>query len=240
MTLTPFGYFDLIEKFSQSGCVVCNLLTRDVGRVLDSLLNEHVVEPEIHEKLRASRGLCNEHGWQLAQMGNVMGVGILYQAVLHEVLKSLRKASPDGNSQTRIARRLFSQSGNNAALVDALEAKAPCLVCEMENDYESRYVSVLADQLKVEKMQSAFRQSEGLCLEHFKQTLDYARDKESSQLLIDIQRDIWESLYVEVSDFVRKYEFKYAKEKMGAEGDSWLRTLARMSGEKGMFGMRRK
>jgi hypothetical protein len=208
--------------------------------MLDSLLTEYVVEPDMHETMRASRGLCNEHGWQLVEMGNVMGIGILYQAVLHEVLKIMRKSTPDGKSQTGLARRLFSQTGNNAALVSALEAKQTCHVCETENDYEARYISVLVDQIQVEKMQSAFRASQGLCLEHFKQALDQTTDKDSSQILVDIQRDIWEKLYVEISDFVRKNEFKYAHEKMGAEGDSWWRVLARMSGEKGIFGMRRK
>lgn len=239
MTLTPLGYFDLIETFPNSGCAVCNLLKRDMHNLLDSLLYEYVVDPDMHDTFRAARGLCNEHSWQLAEMGNVMGIGILYQAVLDEVLKVMRQNPFGGNTQNSLSRRLFSQS-SNGALADALEPKQACYACESQNDYEARYLGVLVDQLTTDKMQTAFRDSEGLCLEHFKQALGYAQDKTRSQLLVEIQREIWEGLYTELSDFVRKYEFKYADQQMGAEGDSWLRTVARMSGEKGIFGMRRK
>src|SRR2546429_8463381 len=86
--VTPLGYFELIEAFPDSGCAICRLVLRDVDHLLDSLLYEHINDPDIQRRYRASRGLCNEHSWQLVRhKGNSLGIAILYGAVIDELLK---------------------------------------------------------------------------------------------------------------------------------------------------------
>ena len=72
--LFPFGYYDLIEAFSQSGCAVCRLVKRDVQRNLNAILYEFVTDGEIYNRFRASRGLCAEHGQMLMGFGNALGI----------------------------------------------------------------------------------------------------------------------------------------------------------------------
>lgn len=236
--LTPFGFFDLIETFPKHGCAVCNLLLRDVDRLLDSIVYEFVTDPEMQNKFRASRGLCNEHSWQLAKIGNALGVAILYEGVIDEVLKTLDQVAVGGGSQNGFARRLFQQN-SNAALLAALEATQPCIACEAENAAEAEYVNVLSSYLSDERMAQAYRASDGLCFDHFKQTLGQTSDAEKAKLLIGIQREIWQRLQAELLEFMRKNDFQHAAEAMGAEGDSWLRAVGRVGGEKGVFGLRR-
>jgi hypothetical protein len=233
--LTQFGYFDLLDEMTKSGCPVCNLLVRNTKKMLNTMLYEYVIEPEMHHIFRASRGLCNVHGWQLTEQSNVMSIAVLYKAVLDEILKEVA----NGKSSRKRVRQLFNKK-ENGELVDSLAHNAPCPVCEKNTDYGGRYVAVFSDKLTDEKFASAYQDSDGLCLDHFMQALNHSSDHKNTQVLVEMQRAIWDRLKHDLSEFVRKYDYNNAHEAIGAEGDSWLRAVRQMSGEKGVFGLRDK
>ena len=86
--MKPLNYYDFLQYFAQPGCLVCNLVERDVAKYLDSLMYEYVNAPITHEAMRASRGLCAQHNSQLADYGaSVLGISILQSVILDEVLK---------------------------------------------------------------------------------------------------------------------------------------------------------
>jgi hypothetical protein len=225
---TPFGYYDLLETFVQPGCAVCRLLAHDVDRFLDTLLYEYPVEPTMQNNFRASRGLCHEHSWQLTRYNSVLAVGILYDAALDEVLRLIDATPPD--RQSGLARLL--NSGTNSALADALAPQKPCPACVVRDDAEKRYLDVIGGYMIEVKFGDAFRASEGLCLAHFRGALYAAHDAENARLLTTGQREIWTRLKGELETFLHKMDAHY-HQAMGAESTSWLRTLARMAGEKG-------
>jgi len=231
--LTPFGYFDLLDEMTKVGCPVCNLLVRNTQKMLNTILYEYVTEPETHMMFRASRGLCNVHGWELTKQSNVMSIAVLYKAVLDEVLKEVDK----GQSPQKRMRQLFNKK-ENGELVDALAHNAPCPVCEKNTDFEGRYIAVFSDKLTDEKFAGAYKDSEGLCLDHFMQTLERSSSQANTQALVEMQKVIWGRLKFDLSEFVRKYDYNNAHEAIGAEGNSWLRAVRQMSGEKGVFGLR--
>jgi len=231
--LTPFGYFDLMDEMTKTGCPVCNLLVRNTKKMLNTILYEYVTEPETHQMFRASRGLCNVHGWQLTEQSNVMSIAVLYKAVLDEILKDVAK----GQSPSKRVRQLFGKKGNDG-LVDSLSHNAPCPVCEKNTNFEGSYIAVFSDKLTEEKFASLFQESDGLCLDHFMQSIDRSTSQENTQVLVEMQTIIWERLKFDLSEFVRKYDYNNAHEAIGVEGTSWLRAVRQMSGEKGVFGLR--
>ena len=231
--LTPLTYYDLMDELEKPGCPICRLLVRSVKKVLDTLLYEYVTEPEMHQLFRSSRGLCNVHGWQLAQMGNVMSIAVLYQGVIDEVLRQLPAAPP---AQSR-ARRLFGKAGNDQ-LPAALEPKLPCPACQKRDEYESRYVAVFSAHLTDAKLLAAYRRSDGLCIDHFKQVIRHSPDAAAAQPFIALQAQIWQQLLHELAEFERKYDHSNAAETIGSEGDSWLRAIRQLTGDKGVFGLR--
>lgn len=234
---TPFGYFDLMDEMTKSGCPICNLLVRDTQKLLNTILYEYVTEPEMHHMLRTSRGLCNVHGHQLAELGNALSIATLYHAILDEILKELDRSTSNSKPQQRSVRRIFGRA-DNTAVVQALDPKQNCHVCEKNTEYEKRFVNVFTDYLSDDKLLSAYHQSDGLCLAHFKQVLSQSSNQEDSQNLINIQREIWMQLKHETSEFMRKYDFNNADELMSIEeSDSWLRVIRQVSGEKGVFGL---
>jgi hypothetical protein len=235
LTLKPFSFYDLVETFAQPGCAICNLLLRDAERYLDSLLYEYVTETETNNAFRAGRGLCNEHGWQLTRFkGRVLGTAILYEAAVDEVLKIV-EATP---AQSSLPQWLGKLSRTNPSqLADVLEPQGPCLVCETLARSEQIYVEAFSQHLAEPVLEKAYRNSDGLCLPHFRHAL---RQPQDSGLLIEIQVALWEKLKAELGEFIRKNDYNFADESIGAEGDSWLRAIRRMGGEKGIFGLRRR
>ena len=222
---TPFGYFDLLEAFPQPGCAVCRLLRHDVERFLDTLLYELPVDPVTQNNFRASRGLCHEHSWQLTRFNSVLAVGILYDAALDELLHLIENTSSE--RQSALARL----RGATSALADALEAQQPCPACVARDDAEKRYLQVIGEYVGEARLGAAFRQSEGLCLPHFRGALLQMRDPENARLLTELQLGKWTALKRELEEFLHKMDAHYHAP-IGAESTSWLRTLARMVGEK--------
>lgn len=231
-----FGFYDLVEQFAEPGCPVCALLLKDAGRLLDKILYELVTDPPTQTAFRTSRGLCSEHGQELIEFSHALGIAILYEAVLDATLKALDKAeyaSPGGLS------RLWNPPAPNAALTAALEPSAPCVACAAQNENEARYIQILSDHIGEEKLAEAYRASDGLCREHFQMVISATHDAERTRRLVTIQRDIWIRLRAELREFARKYDFKHAAEKMGAEGDSWRRAVSSYSGNPAVMGLRR-
>jgi hypothetical protein len=237
--VTPLAYFDLVETFPKPGCAVCNLVLRDVDHFLDSLLYERVNEPDSHRAFRARRGLCNEHAWQLIRYkGGALGIAILYNATLDEVLKVVEQVPMAMPTAPSGIGRFLNSSTDSAglSLAERLEPTLPCPACELRNGSERGYVRVLSEYIEDTRLQEAYRASDGLCLPHFRQVLRLLKTAERFRLLVSVQSAIWRKLKADLNEFMEKNDHRRAHEAMGAEGDSWQRAARRMAGEKGVFG----
>lgn len=235
--MKPLSYFDLVEAFSQTGCAVCNLLQRDSRRYLDAMLYERVNDPSTHQGFRGRRGLCNEHSWQLTRLhGYSLGIAILYRASVDEILNTIEQA-PSTTAPAGLA-RLFGNSADSGAvsLADHLQPQKSCLACQALAESEKGYIWTLDKYITDERMTAAYRASSGLCLPHFRQALQQASDAAQANLLISIQRAIWSNLKAELEEFIAKNDYRRSGEKMGAEGDSWLRAIESLAGKEGVFG----
>jgi hypothetical protein len=232
---TPFGYFDLMEAFPGSGCAICRLALRDVEQFLDSLLYEHVNDPDIQRRYRASRGLCNEHSGQLVRhKGNSLGIAILCGAVINELLKIT--AETYTASKPQLARRLGFQAGQNVLAVE-LKPQIPCMACRSLEDSQARYVQGFVENFSDTAFRQTYGASSGLCLPHFCRALTEIRNATELQTLVSIQKAIWSKLRAELEEFQAKNDYRRIREKMGAEGDSWLRAIGLIAGEAGVFGL---
>jgi len=231
--MKPLNYYDFLTHFAQPGCLICNLVDRDVRRYLDSLLYEYVNAPVTHEAMRASRGLCAQHNSQLVDYGaSVLGIAILEAAILDEVL--MLAASPGGGSALARLR-----GGTGRALADQLEPDAPCSACEALNKAQQLHIDALAFHIDDADLAAAYRQSNGLCLPHVRLALRAAPGAGHVAALVAIQTAIWAALKGELDEFARKYDINHADEMMGAEGDSWRRALGLIAGRREVLGLRR-
>jgi len=232
--MKPLNYYDFMEYFAQPGCLICNLVARDVHRYLDSLMYEYVNAPMTHEAMRASRGLCAQHSSQLEDYGaSVLGIAILQSAILDELL-GLSAGSGGGSALSR----LRGAVKKGATLADNLEPDAPCAACETLAKSQQLHVDALAWHIDDKELAEAYRASDGLCLPHVRLVLRAAPGAAHVNTLVSIQTALWGQLKSELDEFARKYDINHADEMMGAEGDSWRRALGLIAGMKSVFGLR--
>lgn len=240
---TPFAYFDLVETFPKPGCAVCVLMQRDVARYIDNVLFEFANEPDLRATFSAGRGMCIEHGLMLKnnKIGNVIGIARLYRESLDDLLKILDdKTVPPVPTRGLFGRSKTSPVGES--LADQLEPQngAGCIACERLNEYEQTYLDMFNRYLSDTRFIDAFRQSEGLCLPHFRRALRTVEQPADTERLVSIQRDIWTALRDQVALFHEKQNYEHIGEAFGVEADSWIRAILRFAGEKGIFGTRRQ
>lgn len=225
-------YVELLDWLSRRGCPVCGLLLRDENRYIDSLLYEFVNDSGIQQAFRRGRGLCNHHSWLLTHhYGYSLGVSILFEAALDEVINILESENTTvglARLETVVNRWLGDKS--KTGLADKLEPEIPCLACVSLCEAEARYLSTFAQYWSDTALQSAYQQSNGLCLPHFREILRRMSEPEERAQLVKIQRAKWETLKHELSQYQVKSAFNYVGEGFGADADSWRRAVASMTG----------
>ncbi|MBN8635872.1 MAG: hypothetical protein J0M07_11160 [Anaerolineae bacterium] len=228
----PQTYVDLLDRFGRRGCVVCGLLHSAENHYIDSLLYEYSNDPGVHDKFRHGRGLCNHHSWMLTHHhGYALGVSILFEAVLDEVLDLLDSENatvPISRLETAVGGWLGGKGPTK--LADKLEPETPCLACVSLCTSENQYVETLATYWNDTALQRAYQQSSGLCLPHFRDVLRRIADPKDRAYLVEVQRAKWEALKGELNQFQLKSAFNYVGEPLGAEADSWRRAVASMTG----------
>jgi hypothetical protein len=93
-----------------------------------------------------------------------------------------------------------------------------------------RVVNSLASALREGDFLGEYRQSHGLCLPHLKQLLPRLDQKRQATVL-DHQRRRMESLKNELSEFIRKSDYRFHDEPIGGEGDSYKRAADMVKGK---------
>lgn len=81
-----------------------------------------------------------------------------------------------------------------------------------------------------EGLESDYRASAGFCLPHFRLAVKRGTDKETFTALVEAQKAVWQRLDAELSEFIRKNDYRYMQEGFGVEGNSWLRVIEAISG----------
>jgi hypothetical protein len=80
-----------------------------------------------------------------------------------------------------------------------------------------------------------FSRSAGICFPHLTLAIEKYPEHRNLGLLVQRQMKKWESLKVELEEFIRKHDYKCAHEPQGAESDSWKRALEMLVGKREVF-----
>jgi hypothetical protein len=232
-------YYDLIEACRQTACPVCQLVQRGVQGYLKSLFYENVNDPETRLGLRETMGFCHDHAWLLldAEIGDALGVSIIYHDVLGFTLKRLSQTDADFRTRWRFAkllRRVFTRlAARRSRTAQIFFPVKHCPVC-LERDTTTRLViDALADSLTDEAMTQALAASSGLCLPHLSMTFERVRDIHAHDYLLAVTQDRLGDLRQELAEFIRRNDYRFHDEQIGAEGTAWRRVVGIVVGEKG-------
>jgi hypothetical protein len=218
----------LLEALRGPGCALCALRHEAVDRYLDTLLYEHVNDSGLRQALARSRGFCRDHAWMLIGFGDSLGTALLYRDQVAHALRDVQQAAREGR---RPGRRLWrGHAASPAAVLRTLRSGAPCPACAIALDAETRYLTLLLAALDDPEMRRALERSSFLCLPHLMRALDLARSADQSTALLEMAEGVLRRLHGELTELIRKRDYRFAHEPRGQEQTSWVRAVAHLVG----------
>jgi hypothetical protein len=230
------NYYDLRDALAEPGCPVCSLKARSAERFLDGLLWGNVNDIDLRAELREARGLCHEHSWGLLRHGASLGIAIITQDVLKNLLRGMENAEfqgPSGLSLRRVQETLRPRSATmaTAELVKHLSPRRECPACVRTDKIEKGYLETLVDSFaEPDGLLGAYESSDGLCLPHFRQALTLVRKPEVFSAFVGAQVAFWEVLRDQLGEVIRKNDYRFSDEEWGEEANAWHRALTALAG----------
>lgn len=193
-----------------ASCVVCQLIEKSVRAYLNFLFTEFVNDPSLRVAMRQARGFCKVHTQTVREEGDALGIAILYSDLVDNTLTRWQKSPPAPRQ-----RLTFTKT----------PSPLPCPACHIAQEAQSRYVRALAKGLEGSEMRTLLGGDVRLCVAHIEATCREAKP-ESAQFLQKEAQVYLQNLHQELSEFIRKNDYRFRGEVWGEERDSWLRALS--------------
>lgn len=227
---------DWIEVLQTPGCALCLMAQRKSQRYVETLLHEAVADVEQRDTWREARGLCHWHAWMATETPHSAGsLAILYADVLRHDRGRLAALT----AAAQAPRRWYSRRSLAQRLQDWLCAwrqQQSCPVCDLWLDQERLYLSVLLDDWREPELAQAFEASSGLCWQHTLRLIAQGMQHAHLQAVLGAQQAHLQTLQDELQEFVRKLDYRLARQPYGREGDAWRRAVALYVGVRGRQG----
>jgi len=202
---------------------------------IDHALYGLVTDPYTQNQFADTGGYCRRHGEMLLQIpwGSALGVAILYNRLIEDAAEELKAGGEEsvaGEKRGAPALGFFPTKGRRKPL--SRGDNPDCLACKVERETEQGVLHTLTESLRAGegRMLEAVNGSEGFCLYHLDLALSNPLPEKVENALRHHGLRRAEHLLVELKEFMRKSDYRFTRETMGAEGDSWMRAVAWVTG----------
>jgi Family of unknown function (DUF6062) len=227
-----FIRLDLIEALQHPGCALCYLAQHKSQRYVESLLDSAVIDVEQRDVWRDAKGFCHWHaGMAIAVPQAASSLAILYADVLADEtrhLATLTASLPSAPWQHQFWRRHI---GKRIQLwLRTWRPRQACPACRLWHEQEQLYLTVLLDDWHDATLFSAFAQSSGFCVPHVARLMTHGSAHGHLPAFLIAQQERWQALQADLQEFIRKQDYRFAREPYGSEADAWQRVVALLSG----------
>jgi hypothetical protein len=171
----------LLESLGGRRCPVCRMLEKFEESEIETILYEHVTDPEVRVKFRESLGLCTRHAWKTLEIAKrkpllgPLGVSIIYEDVL----------------------RTYLNGGGGTS---------ECFLCELLGEKEGDIVDAMAD--RIGEILPEYEKSKAiLCRRHYSMLLKRLDEKWKGKLE-GIQRRKLEELDSRLRSFIETFDYR--------------------------------
>jgi hypothetical protein len=192
-----YTFYDLKDALSRVGCPICFLAERSVARNIEDLFHEKVNDSGVAKEIKRSGGFCEKHSEQILRTGETLGIAIIYKRLLDVFIGYLKK----NWVKTKLA---------------------SCPICMTYQQAEQRYLSNLIDHWG--ELKPEFAASSILCIGHTYKALGLMKQTKTMKELVEIQIKKLGELSAELEEICRKFDYRFADEKLGKEKDAWQRA----------------
>lgn len=224
-------------------CPLCLLQAKVEASNVDYFLGESVMEPSQRIEVN-KKGFCAGHFKMMYDAGNRLGLALMTHTYMKETIKALKqnadkaKAAAASESGPALFKRLGgSKPGGLAAAAEEVKGLAnTCLLCDRIRENMERYVYTVLYMYKHEpEFPNLFAQSKGMCLEHYAQALEMARQHLSGDLLrrfvdtlTDIELKNFDRLSGELEWFTNKFDYRNQDKPWGNSRDAVKRCVNKL------------
>lgn len=158
-----------------------------------------------------------------------LGLAIIYQDVLQDIDKDMRAAAsgprlPGGGFLRR------DNAGPGKRVDQALASEGTCPACAARDEVTMPALRTITDNVLTADFAPAYQSSDGLCLPHFRRTVALCADQASLDALVSKQSQVLNALVAELSEFIRKHDYRFRQEQILTEEDSWRRAMEMVVG----------
>ncbi len=212
-------FFDLLNALPETGCAVCRLVDRYTREHVDAFFYEQITSVPRRAEIRAARGFCSVHSAVIQAPARALGIAIVHQDVLANVLRDMNALAARS--------RIFGP----AALAAAIRPAQECTLCAFERDREGHVLRTLVEWFGERELTEAYAASEGVCLPHFSAALGQGGIARTAlNTFVRAQCEKITGLRDALELFVAKTNATGIIEPMGAEADAPRRALRMVSG----------
>lgn len=193
----------LEEALRKGECALCWLARRNLVRRVDTLLTEHITDPQWRQSLREGKGFCAYHAELMLSRADVLSLSIVAEDVLTYA------------SITAPAKRTHTVWH--------------CQLCEAQAHDVAQMAKLLAQLLRQPEWRARYEASEGLCLPHVRQVLVNASPEVQTWLTAN-ENQRWQTLRAQLQEVIRKHDYRFQHEPWGDERGSWRRAFHKLYG----------
>ncbi|MBP3494897.1 MAG: hypothetical protein J6K52_01695 [Clostridia bacterium] len=190
-------------------CPLCKIYERLENKEVDYVLGPSMMEPSTRMETN-EKGFCHDHFYMLLNKNNRLSLALILESHLDTVKEKLK-----GNFLDAIF------GGKAKKTVKATDGILnTCFICEKIDFHFQRMIETVAYLYATE---SAFREKlkaqKFFCLPHYKEIIEYAKNKLDKKRFADFYKDISEvensyldKIKSDVSWFAKKFDYRYDSE----------------------------
>jgi hypothetical protein len=249
-----------IEDAFRTGkeCPLCYLIERDENRFLQAFFSEWVMDPWSRDKIISSRGFCRYHSHQILRFAEAhsekLGLALVLQNVVHDRLQTIENLCKNSDSlinvlrcndlKSILERRLLGKNPESlrrfarkvVARLGYVEAQCPACLHLLESN-ASHIETFIQMIVQSETFNDVLKESRGLCLPHLVEVTQVASrrlDQRSFasvlKTILPIEASSFTRIKFELSEFIMKHDYRFAKERFGSEVDVVERGILKLIG----------
>jgi hypothetical protein len=239
-------------------CPLCHLIERDENRFLQAFFSEWIMDPWSRDKIISSRGFCRYHSHQILRFAEdhveKLGLSLVLENLVNErlqIIENLRKniesligAFKRNDLKSILQKRLLAKNPESlrrftrkvVASLGYAETRCPFCLHMLEST-AFRIQTFIQMTVESESFNDVLKRSRGLCLPHFVEVTQSASRRLDPQnfasllkTLLTLQASSFTVIHFELCEFIRKHDYRFAKEGFASEADVVERCVLKLVG----------
>jgi hypothetical protein len=239
-------------------CPLCYLVERSENRFLETFHSGWIMDTWLRTRILNSRGFCRYHSHQILRFAEdhaeKLGLALVLESLVNERLQTIESLRKDGDSLIDILRRndlkitlekwllrkkpesLRRLARGIAVRLGYTEEQCPaCLhLLESNTSHAETFIQMM---LQSETFNDALKESKGLCLPHLVEVtqsasrrLDPSSFAHVLKILLPLEANSFSRIKFELSEFIVKHDYRFAKEGFGSEVNIVERGILKLIG----------